>query len=79
MAGCDSEQQRSGRPWPSDEARARARREAGLAARDRFELDEPLLEFAEWVEAGSPERYQATTPSARRQARIDQLVRGGGE
>jgi hypothetical protein len=78
MDGLDRERQRSGRPWSSAEERAKARREAGLEARDRFELEEPLLEFAEWVEAGSPERYQAKTPAARRQARLDQLARQGG-
>jgi hypothetical protein len=77
MAECDLEQQRTGRPWPSDEDRAKSRRAAGLAARDRFEIDEPLLEFQQWVEAGSPDRFEAKTPAARRLARIDQLVRGG--
>jgi DNA-binding transcriptional MerR regulator len=69
MDEADREQQKTGRPWSSSEDRYLARRETGLAARDRFELDEPLLEFAEWVEAGSPERYQAKTPIARMQAR----------
>jgi hypothetical protein len=79
MAECDLEQQRTGRPWPSDEDRAKSRRAAGLAARDRFEIDEPLLEFQQWVEAGSPDHFEAKTPAARRLARIDQLVRGGCE
>jgi hypothetical protein len=71
MDEADREQQRTGRPWDSREARYSARRKAGLEARERFELDEPLLEFSDWAEAGSPERYQAKTPAARRKARID--------
>jgi hypothetical protein len=65
MDEVDREQQRSGRPWPSREERFTARRDAGLEARERFEIDEPLLLFEDWVEAGSPERYRAETPVAR--------------
>jgi DNA-binding transcriptional MerR regulator len=75
MDEADHEQQKTGRPWSSPEARYLARREAGLAARERFEIDEPLLEFADWVEAGSPERYQAKTPIARMQARMARIDR----
>ena len=79
MNATDEERRKTGYSWPADtDDRYLARREAGLAARDCFEIDEPLLEFADWVEAGSPERYQAKTPAARRQARLAQLVRGGG-
>lgn len=56
----------------------RAWHAAGLEAQDNFLDDEPLLEFADWVEAGEPERYQATIPVARRQARIARLLRQGG-
>jgi hypothetical protein len=65
MAEADHEQQRSGRPWPNAETRFEARRDAGLEVRERFELDEPLLAFEDWVEAGGPERYRAETPVAR--------------
>jgi hypothetical protein len=63
MDKADREQQRNGRPWPSRETRFEARRDAGLEARERFLLDEPLLAFADWVDAGAPERYQAETLS----------------
>jgi hypothetical protein len=65
MDEVDREQQRSGRPWPNREERFTARRDAGLEARERFEIGEPLLLFEDWVEAGSPERYRAETPVAR--------------
>ena len=45
------DRERNGRPWPTPEARARTRREAGLEARDRFEEEEPLLGFTDWVES----------------------------
>jgi hypothetical protein len=65
MEEVDREQQRSCRPWPNREERFTARRDAGLEARERFEIDEPLLLFEDWVEAGSPERYRAETSVAR--------------
>jgi hypothetical protein len=65
MDEVDREQQRSGRPWPSREDRFTARRDAGLEAGERFQIDEPLLAFADWIEAGAPERYRAETPVAR--------------
>ena len=65
MAAADDEQQRTGRPWPHAEARFEARREAGLAERERFELNEPLLQFEDWVQAGCPDRYRAETTRAR--------------
>ena len=71
----DRVQQRTGLPWESREDRDFGRRQAALEARERFEIDEPLLEFADWVEAGSPERYEAKTPAARMQARTDRLAR----
>ena len=37
----------------------------GLEAEERFELEEPLLPFEDWVEAGAPERYRAEGPVAR--------------
>jgi hypothetical protein len=64
MDEADREQQHSGRPWPNAEARFMARRDAGLEVRERFLLDEPLLAFADWVDAGAPERYRAEGPVA---------------
>jgi hypothetical protein len=54
MDEIDRERQQTGQPWPTDEARPRARRQAGLEAQERFDLDEPLLEFADWLAAESP-------------------------
>ncbi len=65
MDEVDDKQRRSGRPWPNQEERFMARRDAGFEARERFEIYEPLLPFADWEEAGAPERYQADTPTAR--------------
>jgi hypothetical protein len=61
MARVDDEQRRSGRPWPTEESRPKARRAAGLEAQDSFDLAEPKLDFQEWLDAGSPGRYQAET------------------
>jgi hypothetical protein len=65
MVEVDRKQQRTGRGWPTREARFEARRDAGLEAEERFELEEPLLPFEDWVEAGAPERYRAEGPVAR--------------
>jgi hypothetical protein len=65
MDAIDHERQRTGYPWASREDRFVARRGAGLQAEEEFELAEPRLEFEDWVEAGSPERYRAETPVAR--------------
>jgi hypothetical protein len=64
--------------WPSAEDRAKTLHAAGLEAQDNFLDDEPLLEFDAWVEAGKPAHYRATSPSARREARIARLLRQGG-
>lgn len=45
------DRERKGRPWPSTEERAMARQEAGLAAREAFEAESPLLAFEEWAAA----------------------------
>lgn len=74
----DQARQHTGYSWSSPEDRAKAQRAAGLEAHDNFLDDEPLLEFNAWVEAGQPERYQATTSAARREARIARLLRQGG-
>jgi hypothetical protein len=55
MDDLDHERQRTGRQWPNEETRAQRRRQAGLEAEERFDLDEPLLEFAAWSEAGAPD------------------------
>jgi hypothetical protein len=64
-------------PWPSEEDRAKTLHAASLEAQDNFLDGEPLLEFADWVEVGQPERYEAATPAAKRQARIARLLQGG--
>jgi len=69
MDEVDRERQRTGYAWPDRETRFAARRDAGLQAEGEFELAEPRLEFADWVEAGEPERYRAEGPVARRRAR----------
>jgi hypothetical protein len=68
MDAVDGERQRTGYPWPSREDRFAARRDAGLQADEEFELAEPRLEFADWVEAREPERYRAEGAVARSQA-----------
>jgi hypothetical protein len=74
----DRKQQHTGYSWSSPEDRAKARHVAGVEAQNSFLDNEPLLEFNAWVEAGEPERYHATTPAARREARIARLLRQGG-
>jgi hypothetical protein len=68
MDETDHERQRHRLPLPPTEDRFAARREAGLEAEGEFDLAEPRLDFADWVEAGEPERYRAEGAVARSQA-----------
>jgi len=70
------DRERAGRPWPSMEVRARARREAGLEARERFETDEPLLGFTDWVGAGAPQKYRAEGAAVQAENLLKRLSAG---